>query len=223
MTYVRNISRILVVGIILVLVAWLYQFANEYRYSKQAAEEVPVQSTYDIVAFGDSLVEGLGTPDLGGFVSVLEDRFDIDIFNAGTRSDTTVDLLERVHEDVLMWDPLIVILIVGGNDVLHGVLQDTVLENLDTLFSLFQEKDITVIYGEPSFSETIWSDYAKKVKQVAEKYDNVIYVEDLLQGFFFDPRKKFDVLHPNDSGYEIMADRLELPLCQALGICARTE
>ncbi len=211
--------RAVLVFLVLVLAAWLYSSTYNRKYDNKFIHDNPTQKTYQVVAFGDSLVEGLGSPELGGFVSILEDRLEIEILNAGTRRDRTVDLLQRVHDDVLAWNPSVVILVIGGNDILRGVAQETFLENLDSLFELFAEYDITVVYGEPDFSKYIFEDYAEQVKLVASKYENVIYIEGLLQGFFFDPRKKSDLLHPNDDGYQIIANRLQLPVCRAIGKC----
>lgn len=218
--YINLVFRVVVVFFILVLATWLYVVTYARQYEDKFLYDEPVRDTYTVVAFGDSLVEGLGSPMLGGFVSVLEERLDVDILNAGTRRDTTIDLLQRVHEDVLVYNPEVVIVVVGGNDITHGILKETVLANLDRLFGLFAAEGIDVVYGEPSFSSFILDDYAQAVRDVAAQYDNVIYVEGLLRGFFFDPRKKFDVLHPNSRGYELMADRLEYAVCQALDNCS---
>lgn len=219
-TKILNIVlRAVLILLVLVLVTWLYRATYNVQYSQQVLDQDMSQETYNIVAFGDSLVEGLGSPELGGFVPLLEARLDVEIYNAGVRRHRTGDLLQRVHEDVLVWDPSVVILVVGGNDILRGIQKEVMLENLDQLFTLFSERNITVVYGEPGFSEYIFEDYAQDVALVAERFDNVIYVPDLLSGFFFDPRKKSDLLHPNDDGYEIMADRLEMPLCRAIGLC----
>ena len=217
--YIHVVFRTVVAFLVLVLATWLYAATYARQYDNKFAYDESLHETYEVVAFGDSLVEGLGSPQLGGFVSILEERLGIDILNAGTRRDTTIDLLKRVDEDVLVYNPDVVILVVGGNDITHGILKETVLANLDRLFALFAEQEISVVYGEPSFSSFILDDYAQAVRNVAAQYDNVVYVEGLLQGFFFDPRKKFDLLHPNSRGYALMADRLEYAVCQALDSC----
>ncbi len=217
-SFLDILLRIAAVFLLLVLATWLYGSTYDNQYNNNFLHQNPTQATYDVVAFGDSLVEGLGSPELGGFVSILEDRLGIKILNTGVRRDTTVDLLQRVQEDVLVYEPQVVILVIGGNDIMHGILKETVFKNLDRLFALFAENNVTVIYGEPSFSNFILEDYSQKVRMIAERYDNVIYVEGLLQGFFFDPRKKFDILHPNIQGYTIMADRIEGTVRQVINL-----
>ena len=71
-----------------------------------------------IVAFGDSLVEGIGASSANDWVSLLSHRYAVPIMNQGKKEDTTRSAQARLEHDVLQHDPLLVILLLGGNDII---------------------------------------------------------------------------------------------------------
>ena len=71
-----------------------------------------------IVAFGDSLVEGIGASNANDWVSILSDRYACPILNKGKKEDTTRSAQARLDRDVLRHDPSLVILLLGGNDII---------------------------------------------------------------------------------------------------------
>jgi lysophospholipase L1-like esterase len=111
---VHYVTRIILLAMLMWMVAWVYDAINNERYT--AVSVVPTASQYDIIAFGDSLVEGLGAARLNGFVRIIESRLGITILNQGHRGDKTSDLLKRIDTDVFAYHPKIVILVIGGND-----------------------------------------------------------------------------------------------------------
>ena len=78
-----------------------------------------------IVAFGDSLVEGVGATPGNDFVSLVERTLRVDIINKGKSGDTTAHGLARIDE-VLVEDPGIVILLLGGNFAFDNLAKDTI-------------------------------------------------------------------------------------------------
>ncbi len=73
-----------------------------------------------VVAFGDSLIEGVGSTAGNDFVSLVGRKLGIEIVNKGKSGDTTESALMRVG-DVLLEKPGIVILLLGGNDALRRI------------------------------------------------------------------------------------------------------
>jgi len=69
-----------------------------------------------LVCFGDSLTEGV----IGAsYVDILRARLpaDIRVINAGINGDTTVNLLRRFERDVVPYNPDLVVILVGLNDL----------------------------------------------------------------------------------------------------------
>lgn len=72
---------------------------------------------FTIVAFGDSLTYGYGVLDQIAFPVCLKKDFPKwRIINKGVNGDTTRDALERINQDVLIFNPQIVTIFFGSND-----------------------------------------------------------------------------------------------------------
>ena len=158
-----------------------------------------------IIAFGDSLVEGYGAREGGDFVSKLSARIGVPILNYGKSGDTTTDGLARVKEVEGRAD--IVILLLGGNDALRKTPLAETKQNLATLIERFQAGGRTqvvlvgVLGGFPS------DPYAPMFKELAKERD-VTFVPNILSGLIANSKYMSDQVHPNEAGYEKIADRL---------------
>lgn len=176
------------------------------------SREVP-QATRDgpIIAFGDSLVYGTGSSG-GGFVSLLEQGVGRPIENLGVPGDTTADGLERIDE-VLDRDPSVVILLLGGNDYLRQVPQDTTFANLSTMIERLQADGATVLLAGVR-GGLVRDSFASRFEELADRYGTA-YVHDVLDDTFGVEGYMADQVHPNDAGYRVIADRM-LPVLEAM-------
>lgn len=209
----RYLPAILTLAILAIVFGWLYDAVRGLRYANRIY--VPVQDSYQVVAIGDSLVEGVGATRLYGFVSMLSDRLEIEIYNAGIRSERTAGVLSRLETDVIAYDPEVVILVIGANDMLRGVPTGQVAANLGMIIERLRTKEIDVIYG--SVKTGFWkeSDSYLELERVAREHGAYV-VSNILDDILFDKDLLSDPLHPNDAGYGIMADRFEPVLRQVL-------
>lgn len=158
-----------------------------------------------IVAFGDSLVAGTGATEGNDFVSKLGVRIGKPIVNLGVPGDTTADGLARV-EEVLAYNPGVVILLLGGNDYLRRIDEETTRTNLAKLIQTLQENgSMIVLLGVRS--GILISGRDDMYEDLTESY-GLVYVEDVLDGIFGKQELMYDGIHPNDAGYTIIADRL---------------
>ncbi len=158
-----------------------------------------------VVAFGDSLIEGVGSTAGNDFVSVLGRKFNIEIVNKGKSGDTTVSGLVRIDE-VLAEEPGIVIMLLGGNDVLRRVSKKETFKNLSTIIERFQNDGaVVVLLGVQGglLSDGYESDY----HALSKKY-RTAYVPNILDGLISNTKYMYDGIHPNDAGYSIIADRV---------------
>lgn len=158
-----------------------------------------------IVAFGDSLVEGVGANEGNDFVSLLSRRLDREIINLGVAGDTSANGLDRISE-VLAYDPGMVIVLLGGNDALRRVPPEKTRDNLNAIVTRLQEEGVAVVLigiqggllGDP---------YEEIYEEISEVHDTA-YVPDVLRGILLKSDLTADQIHPNDAGYEIVADRI---------------
>ena len=194
---------------LLAIVFWLYDAVGNRRYASRIY--IPAQEHYEVIAFGDSLTEGLGSEDLRGYVGYLEEHTGVPIFNQGIRRNTTTDLLARIDRDVLEHHPRVVIMTIGGNDLIHVTPYETILHNLESLFKKLTDAGITVIFAEVT-DNTLFKKYNQQVKSLADRY-GVVYIPRTMEHVFWNIRSKFDPLHPDDRGYVTMGERM-LPVVQ---------
>ena len=166
-----------------------------------------------IIAFGDSLVLGTGSTAGNNFVSVLSRRIGTTIINRGVSGRTTATALNDLDSQVIAEDPDIVILVIGANDILQGVPQETRINNLRTLIQRTQAsgaKVILVATHGPSFSNAVENAYAALASETGAGY-----VPNVMSGIVGNPALTGnDLLHPNDQGYQLMADRI-FPVLQS--------
>ncbi len=164
-----------------------------------------------VVAFGDSLTRGYGTPPGKNFVTFLSEYTNIPIINSGKTGDTTSDALVRLKESVLDYNPDVVLVLLGGNDFFEGYGEEVVRANLRTIVrSIKQSGSKIILIGG---SKQIVPNYESTFERLAydEKVDG--YVPNILGGILFRKDLLFDTIHPNERGHEIIAGRI-LPVLE---------
>lgn len=158
-----------------------------------------------IVAFGDSLVEGVGATKGNDLVSVLARKLGHEVVNLGKSGNTTADGVARMQE-VLAYDPGTVILLLGGNDYLRRMNAEETRANLATLISTFQARGaMVVLLGVRG--GIVLDGREALFEELSETYKTV-YVSDVLSGVFGHPEYMYDAIHPNDAGYARIAERV---------------
>jgi lysophospholipase L1-like esterase len=160
-----------------------------------------------IVAFGDSLVAGRGASAGHDFVSLLSERLGVRIVNAGVSGDTTASALARVDRDVLSRNPRIVIVLLGGNDLLRQIPLDQTFTNLGSIVDRVRQRGSAVVLV--GVGTGLWVDpYSARYEALAKRTSAVL-VPDILDDIMGHGNLMADQIHPNDAGYEIVARRLE--------------
>jgi len=187
----------------------------------------PVEDPYEIrnfpsngnriIAFGDSLVFGKGAEAERDFPSELSRRLGREIINAGVIGDTTEEALLRLDTDVLLKDPKIVIVLLGGNDVIQGKSIEKTAENIRTIITRIQEKGAIVILV--GVQGGLFADRLRDPFHALAEETNVAYVPNILRGIIGNFVYSSDTVHPNSEGYKIMADRI-FPALAALDTTA---
>jgi len=172
---------------------------------------VPSDGT-SIVAFGDSLIAGTGASRGNDFVSILSRQIDEPIINLGRSGDTTRDALVRI-DDMLQQDPKVVLLLFGGNDFLQQIPAAETFKNLEQIIqTIHQSGSAVLLLGVRG---GILRDNFKGEFAALTKKHHTAYVSDVLDGLLGNQQLMSDSIHPNDAGYQVMADRVQ-PELEAL-------
>ena len=160
----------------------------------------------NIIAFGDSLTEGVGAPSGKTYPDRLSASLGVPILNKGVRGNTTSEALARLDRDVLRSDPKIVLLLLGGNDLLRRVPREETLRDYEEVVKRIQAKGALVIVL--SLEAGMGAELAKSVREIAERNGCPI-VRDILGGIMGQSDLMSDPVHPNDRGYELLAKKVE--------------
>lgn len=163
-----------------------------------------------VVALGDSLTFGYGASRGQDYPSLLAKKTGWHIINAGINGDTSADVLARL-DGVIAKEPALVLLGVGGNDVLRRVPSRQTKDNLKQIITTLQKNDIeVVVIAEPYFSVSALLGKAQDnpiYKEVAEEMDVPLFAKGW-SAVLSDDKLKSDQIHANDQGYAKFAQAL---------------
>lgn len=154
-----------------------------------------------LVAFGDSITSGVGAGPGDTYPETLARLLGTEVINHGVPGDTAEDGLARVDE-VLAEDPWLVILELGGNDVLRRVPPERTEAALRGILDRLAAARVATVLVE--LEVPFGGAYADIYERVANDYD-VLLVEDVLGEILTEPTLKADTIHPNAAGYERLA------------------
>jgi acyl-CoA thioesterase-1 len=142
--------------------------------------------------------------------------------NAGVSGDTTAAGLQRLTYvlDNAKVKPALVLLGLGGNDMLRGIGPDQTRANLDAMLAELQKREIPVLLTGMMAAPNMGSDYAKKFNpiysELAAKYD-VSFYPFILDNVVTDKALMLgDNMHPNAKGVTVVAEGLAPLVEQAL-------
>jgi acyl-CoA thioesterase I len=157
----------------------------------------------NIICFGDSLTFGTGATKGMDYPSQLSNMISMPVLNKGVPGDTTARALVRLDQDVM--SPRVVLITLGGNDLKNGVPKDTAFQNLKIMVESIQAKGALVIVG--GIDLPFWGrGYGEGYEQLC-KETGAILIPNILDGIMGNRQLMSDFIHPNDSGYTIMAER----------------
>lgn len=158
-----------------------------------------------ILAFGDSLTYGTGASNEHDYPSVLAQLIGIEVINAGVPGEISSEGRERLPEVLDEYEPDLLILMHGGNDILQKLPAETTLSNLKAMISEAKQRNIPVVLiGVPEFgllflhSAPIYSELAE-TEQIPGDLE-------ILPEIIASNELKSDPVHPNDKGYRRLAE-----------------
>lgn len=176
--------------------------------SKPQQDTLPAGST--VVALGDSLTYGYGANPKTAYPTVLAELSKWNVVNAGVNGDTSADVLTRVNE-IIEQNPDLVLLGVGGNDVLQRIAPDTTRANIVATIDTLQSKNIDVVLiAEPHLSTSALFGKASDnplYEDIAEAKGIPLY-SDGWSTVLSDEALKSDKIHANAAGYRQFAEGL---------------
>jgi acyl-CoA thioesterase-1 len=181
-----------------------------YEYAKAQTVNRPLR----VIAFGDSITLGTGTTAGNNYVNLLTRYTGITIDNQSISGNTTAQGVARVDADIIAKDPDIVIVFLGGNDILQRVDEDTTFENIRTIVTKIQASGAKVVLVG-IYDGIVLRDYERAYRDVAQDTD-AYYVSGVLRGIIGDSDLMADAVHPNSAGHVVIANRIFPVLAEAI-------
>lgn len=200
---------LIALGVCLLLAVFWVVFKEEDN------QILPINKNLTVLAFGDSLVQGVGASEGQDFVSVLASSLGINIINAGKSGDTTQAALARLEAEVLNKNPDVVILLLGGNDGLRRVPEEQTFENLGKIIDALRQNQAEVLLLGVRGSSLLGDSFKDNFKKLA-KEKQVALVENVMDGVFGHRELMSDAIHPSDAGYLKIAGKVEPALRKLL-------
>ncbi len=160
-----------------------------------------------ILCFGDSLTRGYGASPGNDYPSRLGVLIGLPVINAGRDGDTSADALKRLERDVLEHNARIIMIALGGNDLLKQVPRETTEENLGRIVGQCVSGGAMVVLVHAKYGLFLSDPYIETYESVGERYGAVV-VRDVLDNVLGNPKHMYDQVHPNDEGYGLMAERV---------------
>lgn len=174
---------------------------------KESADKVSYENLNKdsvILAFGDSLTYGYGVAGKSSYPSVMQSKTGLRVINGGINGELSSEGLKRLPK-LLEQKPQLVILCHGGNDILRNGSDKELKNNLLEMIKLIKNNGAEVLLvGVPDFNivgfNTLW------VYEEVAKESGVMYEDEVLRYIELHRALKSDYIHPNEKGYEMMAD-----------------
>ncbi len=180
------------------------------------AQTGPQTEPVKLAILGDSLAAGYGLAPAQAFPTRLQAALkekgrNVTVINHGVSGDTTAGGLERI--DWMMADkPDIVMVELGGNDMLRALDPASTEKNLDAIIGKLKQAGATVWLVGMMAPRNFGPEYVKQFdgifKRLADKHGVPLYPF-FLDGVAQDPAlNQPDGIHPNAKGVDIVVDRM---------------
>jgi acyl-CoA thioesterase-1 len=184
---------------------------------KETPKHEPLPAGTVVLAFGDSVTHGTGAGPSEDYPTLLAQRSDWKVVNAGIPGDTALAARARIDTLLREVNPAMVIIELGGNDFLRRRPESEVKEDLRAMIRTVKKSGaVPVLVAVPQLAIVLVGDLSDSpiYAELAEE-ENVVLVEDVFSEVLSDPSLRADRIHPNAKGYGRLADGIAKTLSEA--------
>lgn len=173
-----------------------------------------------VLALGDSLTAGAGVTPEQAWPVLLASRTGWDVVNGGVSGDKSGDALERLPALLEEHQPVLVLVTLGGNDMLRHIPEPETVANLGKIIAMVKvqgAKPLLLATPKPSVAGAVFQNLSPPefYRQVADEH-GVALIEDAIPEVLSDPAMKVDPLHPNADGHALLSGKI-FDALQAIG------
>jgi acyl-CoA thioesterase-1 len=176
------------------------------------AREDALPSGSRVLALGDSLTAGNGVAPEEAWPDLLANRTGWVVINGGVSGDTSGGALLRLPALLEEHHPVLVLVTLGGNDMLRHIAQEETIANLGKILAMtkaYGAKPVLLATPKPSVAGAAFHNLsaADFYLRVADE-QQVPLIEDAIAEVLSDPQMKGDPLHPNDAGHAQLSQKI---------------
>jgi len=157
-----------------------------------------------IVCLGDSITAGVGSGPGEAYPELLAARLGTEVLNAGVSGETAAEGLARVDQ-VLAEDPWLVVVELGGNDLLRRVPPEQTEQSLRAILDRLVAARVVPVLVE--LDAPFGGRYLEIYERLGDEY-HVPVVEDAVGEILRDRALKSDTIHPNAQGQKVLAEAI---------------
>lgn len=160
------------------------------------------------------------------YPALLGASLKIKVFNQGNVGATTQRALDIVRDSIFNKNPALVLLEFGANDLLRGIKDSLVEVRLGRLIDTLQTFGSRVVLISFLYKEMIdsipadhflanqkaeGSKFLELLRRVASNH-SILFVENAMNGIYWNKAMMSDVFHPNEEGYKKMQENISKAL-----------
>jgi acyl-CoA thioesterase-1 len=159
-----------------------------------------------IVAFGDSLTYGTGAEAKASYPAVLAQLIGRKVIRAGVPGEVTAQGRARLASVIEEYNPRLVIVCLGGNDMLRRVSEQEIKRNLRAMLADIERHGIAaVLIGVPK--PALLTSAPEFYAELAAEF-NIPYEGEVVTNVLYKSEYKSDAIHPNAQGYRKIAEAI---------------
>jgi acyl-CoA hydrolase len=165
-----------------------------------------------VLALGDSLTAGAGVTPEEAWPALLASKTGWAVINGGVNGDTSGAGLKRLPALLEENQPVLVLVALGGNDMLRRIPRQETISNLEKTIELIREhgaKPVLLATPQPTLAGAVFQHLsaADFYREVAEE-QQVPLIEDAIANVLSDPQLKGDPLHPSAAGHALLSEKI---------------
>ena len=179
-------------------------------------KEAALPAGSKVLALGDSLTAPHGVKPGEDWPTLLGQKTGWVVTNGGISGDTSAGALARLPALLDEHQPQLVLVSLGGNDMLRKMSQAQTVANLGQMLDLAKAsgaRTVLLATPKPSIAGAVFNSLspADFYAEVA-KDKKVPLIGDALPEVLSDTALKSDQLHPNAAGHALLADKIHAAL-----------
>ena len=178
---------------------------------KNAEKYAAIPQGATVLILGDSLSYGTGANTGEDYPSLLTKTTGWDIINEGVPGDTTAGGLARLPDLLEVYQPKLLIVELGCNDLLRKTSPTEITQNLSSILGLAKAQGVqTILVAIPEISAlkaAVGSLSDHPLYEKLAKETNTPLIADVFSDVLSDRALKADQIHANAKGYAVVSEK----------------